>query len=115
MGTIITIILYLVSLLIGSFTLWLVGKIFQKPLSFKYLVLGAFFTEVPKYISLLLELPNEIINIARLLITWIVLIKIASMKTRNAFLGAILYVFVRIVIAVILGFILTTFAIKFYF
>ena len=115
MGTIATIILYFISLLIGSGALWLSGKLSPKPLPFKYFVLGAFFTEIPKYISLVFHLPNAIINVLRLLIAWVVLIKIGSMKVGNAFLGAMLYLFIRTIVAIIIGFIFVTFAIKFYF
>ena len=115
METITTIILYLVSLLIGSCALWLSGKLSPKPSPFKYFILGAFFTEIPKYVSLAFHFPNGVINILRFLIAWIVLKKIGSMKLGNAFLGAILYIFVRTILAIIMGFIFVTFAIKFYF
>lgn len=114
---IISIILYFVSLLIGSCVLWLSGKLSPKPPHFKYFILGAFFTEIPKYISLVFRfpIPNVVINVLRFLIAWIVLIKIGSMKPGNAFLGAILYIFIRTIIAIIIGFVFATFAIKFYF
>jgi len=116
MINIITIILYFISLLIGSCALWLSGKLSPKPLPFKYFVLGAFFTEIPRYFSLLvIHLTTAVIDVLGLIIAWVVLIKMKSMKIGNAFLGAVLFMFIRTIIAIIIGFVFTTFAIKFYF
>jgi hypothetical protein len=101
MSIIFYIIAFLISLLLGTITLWLVSKLSPKPLNFKYAVFGAFLTEIPKYLSLLVKFPKEIVDISRFLIAWIVLIKLASTKPFNGFLGAILYSFVRVILAVI--------------
>ena len=113
------IILYLIALIIslflGSFTLWLVGKLSPKPFNFKYAILGAFITEIPKYISLIVKFPKEIVDVSRLLLAWIVLIKLASTKPLRAFFEAIIYVFARIMIAVIVITVFTILGVKLLF
>ena len=115
MSLIFYLIALLISLFLGTFTLWLVGKLSPKPLNFKYAVLGAFVTEIPKFISLIVKFPKEIVDISRLLLAWIVLIKLASTKPLRAFFEAIIYVFARIMIAVVVITIFTILGVKLLF